>query len=342
MKQDEIMKTQPLSTKSKAWLFKAFGEEQSYGGHDGYGDIIDKVYKYDSFVPNNKRVSKGDYALIRDQDVLLGLARISKIETIAGTKRRRRCPKCGTSSLNERTVKRPSFKCDKCKHEFDNPITSQDACDLYDAFLEGFVDLNGVFNRLELRKYCLRLNEQLAIQEIDFTRFIKDLLLKVSSTKRRQVEDVLEFSNNTHATTNVLFEESYVPSGEDMRHKIMKQISERRGQKEFRNSLIQVHEGKCAVTGCRTIELLEAAHISPYRGEADHHITNGLLLRADIHTLFDLGLLAIHPETLIVNLSFKINDPEYTKYHGQRIDHGHIKISQSALKIRWEIFVSNK
>jgi ribosomal protein L37AE/L43A len=250
------MNTQLPSTKSKAWLFKAFGKEQSYGGHDGYSDIIEEVYKYDSFVPNNKRVSEGDYALIRDQDVLLGLAKISKIETVVGSKRRRKCPKCGTSSLNQRTIKRPLFKCDKCKYEFDNPIASDDVCDLYSAFLENFVDLNGVFGRLELRKYCLKLNEQLAIQQVDFKRFITDLLPKISISKKRQVENILGLSTIIHPPIDVTFEDSYVPFGEDMRQKIMKQISERRGQKEFRSSLIQIYEGKCVVTGCRIIELL--------------------------------------------------------------------------------------
>ena len=129
------MSTQQLPIRSKAWLFKAFGKEQSYGGHDGYSDIVEEVYKYDSFVPNNKRVSEGDYGLIMDQDVLLGFAKISKIEIVVGSKRRRKCPKCGTSSLNQRTIKRPSFKCDKCKYEFDIAITGDDACDLSIALL---------------------------------------------------------------------------------------------------------------------------------------------------------------------------------------------------------------
>ena len=48
--------------------------------------------------------------------------------------------------------------------------------------------------------------------------------------------------------------------------------------------------------------MLEAAHISPYRGEDDNHVENGLLLRSDIHTLFDLDLLGIDPERLRVVL----------------------------------------
>ncbi len=56
------------------------------------------------------------------------------------------------------------------------------------------------------------------------------------------------------------------------------------------------------MTGCKTLAVLEAAHIKPYRGDDDNHPENGLLLRADIHTLFDLDLLGIEPDGLRVEL----------------------------------------
>ncbi|WP_169719739.1 HNH endonuclease, partial [Novosphingobium acidiphilum] len=56
---------------------------------------------------------------------------------------------------------------------------------------------------------------------------------------------------------------------------------------------MKAYDGKCAVTSCAIEPLLEAAHIHPYLGPKTNHVTNGMLLRADIHTLFDLGLLAI-------------------------------------------------
>src|SRR5208282_2998948 len=59
---------------------------------------------------------------------------------------------------------------------------------------------------------------------------------------------------------------------------------------------------RCLVTGCEVLAVLEAAHIRPYRGEDDNHPENGLLLRSDVHTLFDLDLLGIEPEALRVVL----------------------------------------
>lgn len=54
------------------------------------------------------------------------------------------------------------------------------------------------------------------------------------------------------------------------------------------------------MSGSTVVETLEAAHIVPYQGPGTNHSLNGLLLRADLHTLFDLGLLAIAAETLTI------------------------------------------
>ena len=71
----------------------------------------------------------------------------------------------------------------------------------------------------------------------------------------------------------------------DARKKVMRAIVLRRGQPEFRRDLIAAYEGRCAVTGCDLVDALEAAHIVPHRGTHTNVVRNGLLLRADIHTL---------------------------------------------------------
>lgn len=94
----------------------------------------------------------------------------------------------------------------------------------------------------------------------------------------------------------------YEPDDVDRRPLVNRQIRERRGQRKFRNALRKRYGDVCLVTGCRVIALLEAAHISPFRGMNDHHTSNGLLLRSDIHTMFDLDLLGIDPDELRVKL----------------------------------------
>jgi putative restriction endonuclease len=104
----------------------------------------------------------------------------------------------------------------------------------------------------------------------------------------------------------------------DQRKKIVATIHQRQGQKAFRDSLIAAHQ-KCVVTGYQLTQILEAAHIYPYQGPETNHISNGLLLRSDIHALFDLGLLAVDTENMTIILSSELNGTEYEKYANQRL-----------------------
>lgn len=106
---------------------------------------------------------------------------------------------------------------------------------------------------------------------------------------------------------------------EDTREKTMRAIKARRGQKQFRDSLINAYDGKCAISGCEVLDVLEAAHIDPYRGEASNAVTNGILLRADLHTLFDCKLIRIDPKTMTVIVDEKLSGSTYAAYDGLKI-----------------------
>ncbi|WP_401742489.1 HNH endonuclease [Stenotrophomonas geniculata] len=73
-----------------------------------------------------------------------------------------------------------------------------------------------------------------------------------------------------------------------------------------------------AVTGFKITELLEAAHISPYRGDHTNKVTNGLLLRADVHTLFDLGLPRID-ENFTTLIAKSARRSPYDELHGVQL-----------------------
>lgn len=83
---------------------------------------------------------------------------------------------------------------------------------------------------------------------------------------------------------------------EDLRVRVPGSLFIRRGQPRFRRLLLDAYLGRCAITGTAIPALLEAAHISRYRGDHTDRVDNGLLLRADIHTLFDLHLLTVLSE----------------------------------------------
>lgn len=110
-------------------------------------------------------------------------------------------------------------------------------------------------------------------------------------------------------------QEAEAQDGEDRRAKELRAIFVRRGQRAFRRRLLKAYGKTCAVTGCKITELLEAAHISPYRGDHTNKVSNGLLLRADIHTLFDLGLLWID-EAFTVQFAKSARRPPYDMLQG--------------------------
>lgn len=95
-------------------------------------------------------------------------------------------------------------------------------------------------------------------------------------------------------------------SDHDARVWTMTAIAQRQGQGAFRAKILEAYGQRCAISGCTAVAVLEVAHILPYRGEHTHRVDNGLLLRSDLHTLFDLGLLWITAEhTVAIAASLK-------------------------------------
>jgi hypothetical protein len=82
----------------------------------------------------------------------------------------------------------------------------------------------------------------------------------------------------------------------DARERSMRAVAMRRGQADFRRGLMAAYGSRCAVTRFDAPQALEAAHIVPYAGPTTNTVRNGILLRADIHTLFDVGQLGIDPD----------------------------------------------
>jgi putative restriction endonuclease len=67
----------------------------------------------------------------------------------------------------------------------------------------------------------------------------------------------------------------------------------RLGQGAFRVLVTDVYQRRCAVTGEKALPVIEAAHIQPVSLGGTHRIDNGLLLRSDVHTLFDRGYVTV-------------------------------------------------
>ncbi|MEY3595452.1 MAG: hypothetical protein RL576_866 [Actinomycetota bacterium] len=97
------------------------------------------------------------------------------------------------------------------------------------------------------------------------------------------------------------------------------EVQQRVGQSEFRAALLRAYSNSCAVTGCTVDEVLQAAHIQPVAKSGSHSPKNGLLLRADIHNLFDLGLLTIDGNYRVMLDESIRKSKTYKSLHGQRL-----------------------
>lgn len=105
----------------------------------------------------------------------------------------------------------------------------------------------------------------------------------------------------------------------DGRRRIVASIVQRQGQPRFRAELLDAYDGRCAITGYDAVEALEGSHILPYHGPATNHLSNGLLLRADLHTLFDLGLFAIESSGMEVLIAPPLRGTRYAELAGAKL-----------------------
>ena len=98
----------------------------------------------------------------------------------------------------------------------------------------------------------------------------------------------------------------------------------RLGQGAFRATVTEAYSKRCAISGEKTLPVLEAAHIQPYAEAGPNVISNGLLLRSDLHTLFDKHYLTVNADNLVIEVSARIreefsNGKEYYRFHGQKL-----------------------
>lgn len=310
----------------QAWSFKAIDQDDlRYWGNDGYHDDSSTFYRYDSFVANNKNVKEGDIVIITNRDKVLGISVVDKITTQNINKKRNKCThlECSAKKITPRKTIKPEWRCDN-GHEFDEPRV------IFEPTVEFVANYGGQYKKItsvsifKLLAETPRYNVQMSIQEVNL-HWAVELLDSQSSVILNL--DAGDADNDMP-----------ILMAEDQRKIVERQIKERRGQKKFRDQLLRSNP-VCAVTGCELVDILEAAHIAAYRNDSHNHISNGLLLRSDIHTLFDLNLCAIDPENNSIHFSQGPLKYGYKKFEGIDLKIRH-KISYGALLKRWGDFIS--
>lgn len=111
----------------------------------------------------------------------------------------------------------------------------------------------------------------------------------------------------------------------DIRHRYGKptEVKPRLGQGTFRVAVTDAYQGQCAVTTEHSLPALEAAHIRPYADDGEHDVSNGLLLRSDVHRLYDRGYVTVTPDLRFVVSDHLLghfgNGAAYRQHHGKLI-----------------------
>jgi hypothetical protein len=109
--------------------------------------------------------------------------------------------------------------------------------------------------------------------------------------------------------------EASIPKDEERRQTYARRV--RRGQSRFRMALQKLYGTRCAITGTPEETVLEACHIIPHAKTGDNSLDNGLLLRSDIHVLFDEHLLTLANDGQRILVHKDVTAPEYALLNGK-------------------------
>lgn len=175
--------------------------------------------------------------------------------------------------------------------------------------------------------YCFRFD-----REDQFLRLLDWYTAKLTAVSQ---DNLLPFENDTPAES-LSTDEFEIPSsseGEGSIESLAAEFGEppnddlaqlslfarrvRRGQVALRNILLELYGNKCAVCGLGPAVVLDAAHIWEHALSGINNSSNGLLLRADIHILFDEGLIKINPESLVIEVSPQLRGTQYDAFNGK-------------------------
>ncbi len=105
----------------------------------------------------------------------------------------------------------------------------------------------------------------------------------------------------------------------DGRAYVAAQVMRRRHQNKFRRAVLSAYDGRCAATAVAASDVLQAAHIDSFAKSKSHAVSNGILLRADLHLLYDAHLLTILPDSGKIVVSDAVQEPIYRELDGKRI-----------------------
>lgn len=189
------------------------------------------------------------------------------------------------------------------------------------------------YKNIDERKIFYNGNSKIDLTRItDFDAFLKDVKMSIkqsgqneSSEGGNDTKKLLLYSNDFDLEKLFMqpIEEMIEKVSEEEVEYTLQKIKKRLRQSKFRKELLAAYNNTCAVTGSKVIELLEAAHIQPYNGVHTSVVRNGILLRSDIHDLFDIYIEGKRLINISANYKIEVHsslkDSEYWQYNEKEI-----------------------
>lgn len=244
-----------------------------------YEDLLGRQYTYDSHVPNHSKVAVGDLLVLRDAQLILGFAVVERIAEEPGLKQMARCPRCRSTKFTTRKTKDRMHRCTQCLETFDVPLVEPTPVIVYKAsYARHWYELDHHLPVRALEDVYAGKDRQNAIRRLD--PIAAQALLRTHT----DLEGYLQLEVLAHR------------DGIDGGH-IEAMVRRRIGQREFRERLLERYGPTCAVTGAQPDAVLDAAHLYSYASHEVHEVDGGLLLRADVHRMFDRLLLTFDPRS---------------------------------------------
>jgi hypothetical protein len=275
-----------------AWICISKDPESTVRADDGYSETLGESYEWLAKLPNGREIKVGDAVIIRNSSHVVGFSVIESITKEMKTRETSLCPKCHRAQVRVRKTIEPKYLCANCGSTFELPKIESSIQEHRRAFYAaGWESLEPDARTFQAWKRLSKNSKsQFSMQPVDLMKF---------------ADFRSDFSSLELAHFNARAIQTH--SGHKLRT-----VRTRLGQSAFRKKLLEEFGSVCAFTGPNHPHGLEAAHLYSYSKEGIHHSDGGLLLRRDIHSFFDRGLLAF--DTLKQRLVLSDELLEYGQY----------------------------
>jgi putative restriction endonuclease len=296
-------------------------------------------YTYESHARSQRQIESGDIFFLRNQSHLCAIARVEHVAVEQQEKAATCCPVCGIAKMEFRKKRPIPYRCFH-GHQFLTPSKTTRAVAVFTiGFAADYIRVHACIEAAELRPFELTNGGQLKLRPSEHTGIVR-YVARRDHTVAAQLKIWLKDRSIALDDGDADVAAGAALLIVDEQERPFQAIRVRRGETHFRDKLINRYGPHCMVSGCSILALLEACHVSRYHGPSDNHPANGLLLRSDLHTLFDLDLIGFNPEGFQMAIHPRLLGSEYEKLAGTRLSIATNKgPDMRAVRSRWESFV---